>query len=156
MRSFFLIATLCAVTACWPAGKRPVAQAQFCITPEHGPLELVDTFRAIAKDEGMDLLSRGAPEDALKASRATYKGAPLPQGLEVAVSSSDDQDGFSAAVSGPPANEVMMGFSEGHDRRLSSAFAGRVIARLRQKWDVHVVSGEVGMFPLKTCSPNKA
>jgi hypothetical protein len=140
MRSRFLIAMVCALAACWAPGKRPVAQAQFCITPKHGVGELVDTFRSIARDEGMDLLGEGIPENFNKA-----------QGFSVAVRSKDDQDGFSASINGPPSNQVMMGFTEGHDKRLSAAFARRVIARLRSRWNVQVVSGEVGMFPLKTC-----
>ena len=140
MRQTFLVVLAFAVASCWATpGKRPVAQAQFCITPEHGVGELVDTFKSIARDEGMDLLGEGIPEGFGKPTTANYKGRPLnfPQGFEVAVLSEEDQDGFSAALSGPPSNQVMMGFSE--------------IARLRPKWNVQVVSGEVGMFPLKTC-----
>jgi hypothetical protein len=101
----------------------------------------------------MDLLGEGIPVNFNKPTRVIHKGAPLdfPQGFSVAVRSKDDRDGFSATVSGPPSNQVMMGFTEGHDKRLSAAFARRVTARLRPKWNVQVVSDEVGMFPLKTC-----
>lgn len=153
-RALLLLAALAPAIASCEQGKRPVIQAQFCLTPEHGPSELIDTFKIIARDEGMDYFQRGDGSEELgRPLEATENGSRqlLPHGFEVTVDSTDDRDGFSAAVSGIPSNQVMMGFSEGHDRRLSVAFARRVIARLRDKWDVHLVSGEVGMFPLKGC-----
>jgi len=110
--------------------------------------------KSIAHDEGMDYFQRGdAPKDLSQPFEVNSNGSTqtLPRGFELAVSSSDEREGFSASLSGAPSNQVMMGFREGRDRRLSRAFARRVIARLRQSWDVRLVSGDVGMVPLKNC-----
>jgi len=102
----------------------------------------------------MDFFERGDRVEQLGSSMPLNDSDKLrqfPHGIEMAVNSSDDLDGFDATVSGYPSNQVMMGFGAGHDPRLAAAFAKRVIFRLRQKWDVHLVSGNVGMFPLAEC-----
>jgi hypothetical protein len=144
-----------ALSGCEGEGKRPLVQAQFCLTQEHDALQLKREFETIAHDEGMDLFQRGdSPQQLNTPVTLKYNGypRPFPRGIEMAVSSSDDQEGFDATVSGNPTNQVMMGFSPGRDARIATAFARRVIARLRHNWDVHLVSGEVGMFPLTNCT----
>lgn len=158
MKPLFLLASVVAacVIGCEPS-QRPLVQAQFCLTPEHGPAELRQAFQAIARDEGMDFLERGdAPDELGTPIHAINNGSvlKLPRGVEMAVSTPDDRDGFSASVSGAPSNQVMMGFSPGHDRKVAEAFARRVIGRLKQGWNVQIVSGNVGMFPLKECTPS--
>ena|SRR5438067_8058190 len=152
-RALLLSAMLFAFSGC-KEGKRPVIQAQFCLTPQHGANELIATFKAIAPEEGMDYFQRGgSPDDAGEVFHVIHNGKPLtlPRGFDFSVLSTDDLDGFSGGVSGPPSNQVMMGFTNGHDKRLSIAFARRVIRQLRQRWDVRLVSGDVGMFPLTNC-----
>jgi hypothetical protein len=134
--------------------KRPVLQAQFCLTGEHGAADFEREVQAIARDEGMDFFSRGdRVEDLGNSFQIQHNGSnvTLPHAFEVAVRNFDDSDGLSANLSGAPSNQVMMGFTEGRDRRVSMAFARRVLSRLSRTWNVRPVSGDVGMFPLKDC-----
>jgi hypothetical protein len=160
MKNWFVLGSIILLLpASTGGGKRPIAQAQFCLTAQHGAAELKNEFVAIAHDEGMDFFERGDRVEELDSPILTNEGGKLrqfPHGIEMAVNSSDDLNGFSATVSGYPSNQVVMGFGAGHDSRLAAAFARRVIARLGQKWDVHRVSGDVGMFPLNGCQSQTA
>src|SRR4051794_36507135 len=92
-------------------GRRPIIQAQFCLTAANGPYQLKNVFQKIARDEGLDYFERGSPSDALMTpggKNKTVSSSGAAEGFEMAVRSADDELGFDASVSGSPANQVMM------------------------------------------------
>ena len=136
-------------------GKGPVLQAEFCLTPQHDADELRRAFHEIARDEGLDYIEIGDRTINLAPGAKTYEnaGRQLPSSTTVTVSSKDDKFGFTATIAGYPTNDVLMGFLDGYDdRKLSMAFARRVVAQLRQKWDLHLASGDIGMRGLNNCA----
>lgn len=146
-----MMACLAFATGGCRGGQRPLLQVQFCLTSQNGAYELAQAMKAIAREEGMDYLD-WSDETSAQLRNLDDHAANVRQSfpiINVAVRDSNDIEGFGGGNIGFPSNQVGFGFTHGSDKQQSLAFARRVIARLRQKWDVKVVSGEVGMFPLK-------
>jgi hypothetical protein len=63
----------------------------------------------------------------------------------------EDGVGLMAGDLDSPDYQVAVGFSEGSDPSEAHEFAGRVVNRLKTRWNVETVPAGKGAFPLKTC-----
>ena len=123
-----------------------------CLSNEQGALQFVDEMKSIAAAENFDFVDNSRnTERELKV--VDYAGTERTEGsrvINVGVLRKDGL-GLGAGNLGLPGYQVAIGFSEGSNAAEAHDFADRVLARLRQRWQIEAVPSGSGAKPMLGC-----
>lgn len=142
-------------TSCAPSGKRPFMMAQLCLESEAGVQAFAEELRSIAQSEGMTFSdgSIALTRDLEAIDEVAVNAVPeLAEPVIGITLYRRDGMGMDALNQRFPGHQVVLGFSEGSEEEEARAFSDRVIERLKQHWDVHIIPSDRGAMPLENCS----
>jgi hypothetical protein len=149
--SVFLVAVSAITSGCVP-GKRPFLIVQVCLPKAQDLAVFKEEMQSIAHAEGLSFIDASANTqkdlesmDNPNVAKAMY-GPLVNMGIE-----RSDGVGLTAGNLGMPANQLVVGFSEGSDPAYAHRFADGVVDKLKQHWHVEMVPPGLGATGMKSC-----
>lgn len=126
---------------------------QLCLTEQNDANVLKRVLAEIGAKEGIEFFDWSAETDQqLRRSDQRFNLEASFPIINVAVRRKDGM-GIGGGNAGLPANQVVLGFTNGQDLTEAQAFANRTMARLGRTWSIVKVPKGKGAFPLPHCPP---